>query len=97
MSEPSTYLVRRLDDPWMVAFVEMDVAVIAGMVFFFIGVIFTMYLFGGLAAFVAARYYQKLKVGKPRGAAKHWVYWNLPRFVLPLKATPPSYYASMYG
>ena len=32
MNEPSTYLLRRLDDPWMLAFVELDVGLIGGMV-----------------------------------------------------------------
>lgn len=97
MGESSTYLVRRIDDPWMISIVEMDVALVAAMVFFVIGVAFSHHLLGAAAAFLAGRQYHKLKAGKPRGAAKHWMYWYLPPFVTRLKATPPSHHTLMFG
>ena len=96
MNEPSTYLLRRLDDPWMLAFVEMDVGLIGGLAFL-IGIVAGHYVLGGIAGFAAGYGYYKVKIGKPRGAFKHIAYRLFPPFVVPLRATPPSYHDDMFG
>jgi len=96
VSEPSTYLIRRLDDPWMLAFVEMDVGLIGGMVFF-VGIISGHYVLGAIVGVGVGYVYHKAKVGRPRGGIKHIAYRLFPPFVVPMRATPPSFHEDMFG
>lgn len=96
MGEPSTYLLRRLDDPWMLAFVEMDVGLIGTMVFL-TGILSGHFVLGAIAGAGVGYLYHKGKVGRPRGGLKHVCYRLFPPFVVPLKATPPSHFEEMYG
>lgn len=90
-------MIRRIDDPLMVAFVELDVALVGCFVFFLVGIVFEKHLLGLAAGYFAGRLYHQLKAGKPRGAAKHWTYWYLPSFMTRLRATPPSHHTLMFG
>jgi type IV conjugative transfer system protein TraL len=96
VNEPSTYLLRRLDDPWMLAFVELDVGLIGGMVCF-IGIVSGHFVLGLVAGYIVGFLYHKGKVGRPRGGIKHIAYRLFPPFVVPLRATPPSFHEEMYG
>lgn len=96
MSEPSTFLIRRLDDPWMLAFVEMDVGLIGGMVFF-VGIISGHYVLGAIVGVTVGYVYHKVKVGRPRGGIKHIAYRLFPPFVVRMRATPPSFHEDMFG
>lgn len=96
MNEPSTYLLRRLDDPWMLAFVELDVGLVGSMVFF-VGLVSGHFMLGAIAGVAVGYLYHKAKIGRPRGGIKHLAYRLFPPFVVPMKATPPSFYEEMYG
>jgi len=80
----------------MLAFVEVDVGMIGGSVAF-AGVLSGHYVLGLLAGFMVGKFYHKSKTGRPRGGLKHLCYRLFPPFVVPLRATPPSFHEDMYG
>ena len=50
-----------------------------------------------MGGYVVGYLYHKGKVGRPRGGLKHIAYRLFPPFVVPLRATPPSFHEQMYG
>ncbi|MGF6095755.1 type IV conjugative transfer system protein TraL [Pseudomonas sp. 18175] len=98
--DDTTYIPRRLDDPWKLGFWDVDIAapVLFGAL---IG-----YLSGNKWAFalclafglLLARWIAHSKQDKHPAFALHWLYWHLPAMPLTaLHATPPSYRRRLVG
>lgn len=100
MSANSTYIPRRLDDPWKVGLWDMDVAipwlVTFGIFYTALGGIMGMIVGGAAGTFVGMKA-SKLKSDKHPAFAMHWAYWNLPDFIVKLHCTPPSHHRRMIG
>lgn len=97
MSTPdNTYIPRRLDDPWKVAWFEVDVA-LPWCAIFVLGLIAGHWFSGILVATALARAIMKLKSDKHPAYALHLAYWYLPGIFTPMKRTPPSHIREMVG
>lgn len=96
----STYIPRRLDDPWKIGFWDVDVAapvLFSALVGYLTAskVSFFGCLAGGL---FVARWISHTKQDKHPAFVLHWLYWHLPSTPLTsLRTTPPSYLRRLVG
>jgi conjugal transfer pilus assembly protein TraL len=82
-------IVTRLKEPMKFIFVDMDIAVLCAPIFLTL-------LMAGFPTIVDVAvpgtigyFMHKSRQDKPRGFARHWVYWHFPPLTLPLRRVPP--------
>jgi conjugal transfer pilus assembly protein TraL len=96
----TTYIPRRLDDPWKIGFWDVDVAapvLFGAMIGYFTGSKWAFFVCLGCGLGLA-RWISHTKQDKHPAFALHWLYWHLPSSPLTsLHATPPSYLRLMVG
>lgn len=91
MDDHDSEIATRLGDPFKFIFVDMDIAVLCGMIFLVLlmsglPTLVTVVVPGGIGYFV-----HKSRQDKPRGYLKHQIYWFMPPMALPLRCVPPMY------
>jgi conjugal transfer pilus assembly protein TraL len=92
----NTYIPRRLNDAWKIAWFEIDVAIPwAGI--FVLGLLAGHWFIGIAMATIVARAIMKVKSDKHPAFLLHWAYWYLPELLSKMKRTPPSHIREMIG
>ncbi len=97
MDDHDMQIVMGLKDPWKFLFVDMDIAMLSACIGF---ALMTMGvptpLMVGMAAGVGYVLHTSRK-GKPKGFARHLVYWYLPPTISRLQRVPPNWAARTVG
>jgi type IV conjugative transfer system protein TraL len=97
MDDHDMKIVMGLKDPWKFLFVDMDVAMVAGAVgcvALNAGYSPTVVV---IAAGVTGYLMHAARKGKPKGFARHFIYWHLPPTVSGLKRVPPAWATRTVG
>jgi len=89
MSLEKFYIPKHLDDAPKFLLWTIDEAMSA-MIPIFLGIMMGMGLFGPILAIVCFKSWKKIKGSGGQGFLRILIYWNYPREILGLKATPES-------
>lgn len=92
----TTFIPRRLNDGWKIAWFDLDVA-LPFVAIFFLGLLVGQKLAALVLGLLVSRSVMRIKADKHPAFFLHWVYWHLPAWCTPLKRTPPSYLRRMIG
>lgn len=92
----NTFIPRRLNDSWKIAWFDLDVA-LPFVAIFFLGLVVGQKLAALVLGTLASRAVMRIKADKHPAFFLHWVYWHLPAWCTPLKRTPPSHLRRMVG
>lgn len=91
-----TWIVSRLNDPWKLLFVDIDIGMLAGMVML-VAFLAKQYLLGLVLGGGLGYLLHNHRRGKPTGYLRHLCYWHLPAVTSRLKRTPPSHLTETLG
>ena len=96
MSDASTAIPRRLNDPPRMFWWDIDVALLV-LAAALAGMISGMFVSGCVIGVLLASAYGRAKSGKHPAFALHLLYWYAPAAVTGLRRTPPSYLRELHG
>lgn len=98
MPDEDMYIVHKIKTPWKVLFLDLDMAMILGMVALG-GFAAKFYVTTMIVVSVVGFQWHKLRESHPAGYIKHFIHWMMPNSIWggAFKATPPSVIREMVG